>query len=64
MNRFKMLFTAYIIVICCIMFSDHRLFNAILFFASCLAFMWAWAYVEDNMNDKEKEFLNKFKSND
>lgn len=59
-NRFKILFALWAILLAyCIFVSTSVHFNAIAIFCGSYALILGFAYVEDNMNEKEKTFFNK-----
>lgn len=59
-NRFKVLFALWAILLgYCVFVSTDVYFNAIAIFCGSYALILGFAYVEDNMSEKEKTFFNK-----
>ena len=58
-NRFKVLFVLWAILLgYCAFISTNVYFNAIAIFGGFCALILGFAYVEENMNEKEERFFN------
>lgn len=60
MNRFKFLFAFAAALFGLLFLIDNVYVNVIVFFFGMMLFMYLWMYIEENMNEKELRFFNKF----
>lgn len=60
MNRFKFLFAFAAALFGLLFLIDNVYVNVIVFFFGMMLFMYLWMCIEENMNEKELRFFNKF----